>query len=470
MDPGPPGNCNICCIGAGYVGVPTMAVLAARAPVGRVLIYDNDAAKIATWQNVLRAIETGAVDQPALPVPEPGLRNLLREGRLAFTADPGALAGGRVFFIAVGTPATPEGGYDLSAYEAAARLIAAHARGRVVVIEKSTVPVGTAERVRALIAACRRDPSLEAEVLSNPEFLAEGTAVRDLEEPDRVLIGALPTAGGAEAARLLAGLYSWVPPKKIIHTDAWTAELAKMASNAFLAQRVSSINAFAAVCDAAGADVEELALVVGADRRIGRKYLQAGIGFGGSCLAKDLRGLVYLCRRLGLPDIGAYWEGVLAMNEAQKARFVERVADRLFGTVWAKRIAVLGLAFKQGTGDTRDSAAVDVCRALEARGARLAVYDPGVGPAAVRELLPAAHAAGDAYEAAQGAHAVLILTDWQEFRGLDWGRVRGGLAPPGWVFDGRGVLDAGALRAEGLNVEVLGRPIRGQKGGPGHGP
>ena len=467
---------SICCIGAGYVGGPTMAVIADRCPEVKVTVVDINQDRIAAWNNS---------DLSKLPVYEPGLDAVVERARgrnLFFsTAVEDTIAAADMVFISVNTPTKTRGlgagqASDLRWVEACARTVAKAATGHTIVVEKSTLPVRTAEAVKAILGSV--DPSLELKtfsVLSNPEFLAEGTAIRDLANPDRVLIG----GDNAEAIDALAEIYSqWVPEEKILRTNLWSSELSKLTANAFLAQRISSINSVAALCEATGADVREVAKAIGTDSRIGPKFLNAGPGFGGSCFQKDILNLVYLCRHFGLPDVADYWESVVLLNTWQQHRIARLVVQKLFGTVTGKRLAILGFAFKADTNDTREAPAIRICRDLLEEGAQLAIHDPKVDPEQIsRDLkLIASHApeadagptrgalsgeatwwpSSDVASALRGADAVLILTEWQQYRELDWA----GLAPlmrkPAWVFDARGVADPKQVASAGLNVWCVG--------------
>ena len=467
---------SICCIGAGYVGGPTMAVIADRCPEVKVTVVDINQDRIAAWNNS---------DLSKLPVYEPGLDAVVERARgrnLFFsTAVEDTIAAADMVFISVNTPTKTRGlgagqASDLRWVEACARTVAKAATGHTIVVEKSTLPVRTAEAVKAILGSV--DPSLELKtfsVLSNPEFLAEGTAIRDLASPDRVLIG----GENAEAIDALAEIYSqWVPEEKILRTNLWSSELSKLTANAFLAQRISSINSVAALCEATGADVREVAKAIGTDSRIGPKFLNAGPGFGGSCFQKDILNLVYLCRHFGLPDVADYWESVVLLNTWQQHRIARLVVQKLFGTVTGKRLAILGFAFKADTNDTREAPAIRICRDLLEEGAQLAIHDPKVDPEQIsRDLkLIASHApeadagptrgalsgeatwwpSSDVASALRGADAVLILTEWQQYRELDWA----GLAPlmrkPAWVFDARGVADPKQVASAGLNVWCVG--------------
>ena len=451
---------KICCIGAGYVGGPTMAMIANKAPDIEVEVVDMNAARIAAW------------NAGTLPIYEPGLDALV-QGRLGknlrFSTDvAGGIRSADIIFVAVNTPTKTYGvgagrAADLRFIESVARTIAEHAQGPKIIVEKSTIPVKTAETIKDILAANARGFTFE--VLSNPEFLAEGTAVADLEAPDRVLIGGERTPGGEAAIRKLVDVYArWVPRDRIITTNLWSSELSKLVANAFLAQRISSINSISALCEATGADVDEVAHAIGRDSRIGPKFLRASVGFGGSCFQKDILNLVYLCEHFSLPEVGAYWESVVRINDWQKRRFATRIVRALFNTVADKRIAVLGFAFKKDTNDTRESAAISVCRDLLAEQARVVVYDPKV-PAdeIVADVVgkgrdePRLAVAKSAYEAAAGAHAIAILTEWDEFRSLDYARILASMQQPAFLFDGRNITDLSRLRALGFRASGIGK-------------
>jgi len=458
---------SICCIGAGYVGGPTMAVIADRCPWIQVTVVDLNEQRIAAWNDT---------DLSRLPVYEPGLDAVVGRSRgrnLHFSTEvDAAIAAADMVFLAVNTPTKTRGlgagqASDLRWIEASARQVATAAQGHTIVVEKSTLPVRTAETVTAILGAAQADSRGKTfSVLSNPEFLAEGTAIADLESPDRVLIGG-EDAGAIEA---LAGVYGeWVPQERILRTNVWSSELSKLTANAFLAQRISSINAIAALCEATGANVREVARAIGTDSRIGPKFLQAGPGFGGSCFQKDILNLVYLCRHYGLEEPAAYWEQVVTLNAWQQQRIARLAVRNLFGTVTGKRLAVLGFAFKADTNDTREAPAIRICRDLIEEGATLAIVDPkveaeqiardlGCSPGGVASLsgeggwVPAA----SPEEAARGADAVLILTEWGAYRQLDWPAIAEVMRHPAWLFDGRAVADAAAARAAGLNVWRVG--------------
>lgn len=455
---------NICCIGAGYVGGPTMAMIARKCPDHRVTVVDINPERIAAWNS------------DRLPIYEPGLDDLVRETRgrnLFFSEDVDrGIREAEIIFVSVNTPTKTYGlgsgkAADLRYLELSARRIAEVANGDKIVVEKSTLPVRTAESLKRVLEANSHGHRFE--ILSNPEFLAEGTAIADLENPDRVLIGGDPSPSGQSALGRLVDLYArWVPRDRILTTNLWSSELSKLVSNALLAQRISSINSISALCEATGANVDEVAVAAGQDRRIGPRFLKASVGFGGSCFQKDILNLVYLCEHYGLREVAEYWDQVVRMNNWQKRRFVERIMRSLFNTVAGKRIAILGFAFKKDTNDTRESAAIYVCRDLIEEQAQVVVYDPQVSQAAIERDLAAATGrppaelrknlsrAADPYEALADAHAFAVLTEWDEFRTLDFARIFAGMKKPAFVFDGRNILDHAALRAIGFEVHAIG--------------
>jgi UDPglucose 6-dehydrogenase len=451
---------KICCIGAGYVGGPTMAVIALKAPDIQVTVVDMNAARIAQWN---------AGD---LPIYEPGLDEVVRQARgrnLFFSTDVrGAIRSSDIIFVAVNTPTKTYGvgagrAADLRYVESVARTIAEVAEGRKIIVEKSTIPVRTAETIKELLSANSRGCTFE--VLSNPEFLAEGTAVADLLQPDRVLIGGERTPGGEAAIRTLSDIYArWVPRDRIIATNLWSSELSKLVANAFLAQRISSINSISALCEATGADVDEVARAIGRDSRIGPKFIKASVGFGGSCFQKDILNLVYLCEQYGLPEVAAYWQSVVGTNDWQKRRFAERIVRALSNTAADKRIAVFGFAFKKDTNDTRESPAISVCRHLLDERARVVVYDPKVPAALIRSDIlgagaedPRLSVASSPYEAAAGSHAIAVVTEWDEFKDLDFGRIFASMEKPASVFDGRNILDLKRLSEIGFKTHAIGK-------------
>lgn len=437
-----------------------MAMIALKAPNIEVRVVDMNVARIAAWNS-----ET-------LPIYEPGLDDVVRQTRgknLHFSTDvKGGIEAADIIFVAVNTPTKTYGvgagrAADLRFIELVARTIAQHANGPKIIVEKSTIPVKTAETIKDILAANSRGHTFE--VLSNPEFLAEGTAVADLISPDRVLIGSERTPGGAKALQTLVDVYAhWVPRDRIITTNLWSAELSKLVANAFLAQRISSINSISALCEATGADVDEVANAIGKDSRIGSKFLKASVGFGGSCFQKDILNLVYLCEHFGLPEVATYWDGVVKMNDWQKRRFANRIVRSLFNTVADKKIAVLGFAFKKDTNDTRESAAISVCRDLLAEQAHVVVYDPKVPADEIRQDIlgqgaedPRLTIATSAYAAAQGAHALAVVTEWDEFKQLDYGKIFAAMQQPAFVFDGRNILDLPRLKEIGFRVCGIGK-------------
>jgi UDPglucose 6-dehydrogenase len=454
---------KICCIGAGYVGGPTMAKIAQKCPDIHVHVVDINAEKIAQWQS------------DELPVYEPGLLECVKEARgrnLTFSTDvhEGILQAD-IIFISVNTPTKTYGvgagkAADLKYVEKCARMISEVATSDKIVVEKSTLPVRTAQSIKRILDATSEKGGVKFQVLSNPEFLAEGTAMQDLENPDRVLIGGEKTSDGDKAVETLVSVYAhWVSREKIITTNIWSSELSKLTANAFLAQRISSINAMSALCEATGADVDEVAYAIGKDSRLGAKFLKASVGFGGSCFQKDILNLVYLCEHFGLPEVAHYWEQVVLMNAYQRNRFVQRILQNLFNTVSDKKIAIWGFAFKKDTNDTRESAAIYVCKGLLEEQARLSIYDPKVSKAQIyRELgLPED---GDQieicetpYEAADAAHAVAILTEWDEFKSdrMDYQKVLKSMQNPAFLFDGRNIVDREKLQELGFEVHSVGK-------------
>lgn len=457
---------SICCIGAGYVGGPTMAMIAAQCPDIPVIVVDVDVARIAAWNS------------DRLPIYEPGLDSIVAAARgrnLFFSTDVDAgIRQSNIIFVSVNTPTKSYGlgagsAADLTHVELCARRIAAAANGDKIVVEKSTLPVRTAESLKRVLQANARGHKFE--ILSNPEFLAEGTAVSDLQHPDRVLIGGENTVSGDLAIQKLVDIYAhWVPRERILTTNVWSSELSKLVSNALLAQRISSVNALSALCEVTGADIDEVAFAAGRDSRIGPKFLKASVGFGGSCFQKDILNLVYLCRHYGLPEVANYWEQVVHINDWQKTRFVQRMVRTMFNTIAGKRIAVFGFAFKKDTNDTRESPAIDICRALLAERAQLAIYDPRVPPEVImKEIqqasgLDAAQLKGrvvcepDAYSAARESDALAVITEWDEFKSLDFEQIYGTMKKPAFAFDGRNILPHDSLRKIGFDIHGIGKP------------
>ena len=451
---------SICCLGAGYVGGPTMAMIAAKCPDIRVTVTDPNEKRIAAWNS------------DALPVYEPGLQEVVESARgrnLFFSTDVRkAIREADIIFVSVGTPTKTYGvgagrAADLKYIESAARMIAEEAEGSKIIVEKSTIPVKTAEAMLTILRSNSKNGTFQ--VLSNPEFLAEGTAIEDLENPDRVLIGGEQTPEGLAAIEKVASIYArWIPREKILTTNLWSSELSKLVANAFLAQRISSINSISALCEATGADVDEVARAIGKDSRIGPKFLKASVGYGGSCFQKDILNLTYLCQHFGLPEVAAYWESVVKINDWQKARFSGRIVRDLFNTVSGKHIGILGFAFKKDTNDTRETAAIAVCRDLLAEGAKVYVYDPQVSEEQIRgDVLgtgtnPNLIVVKSALEACDGAHAVAVLTEWDEFKDLDFKKIYDGMLKPAFLFDGRGILPCAMLKEIGFRIFAIGKP------------
>ncbi|MBK1832390.1 UDP-glucose 6-dehydrogenase [Verrucomicrobiaceae bacterium R5-34] len=455
---------RICCIGAGYVGGPTMAMIAAKCPDIRVDVVDINEDRIGAWNS------------DELPVFEPGLQEIVEGSRgtnLFFSTEvEERVAEADIIFVAVGTPTKTYGmgagrAADLCYIESAARMIAKVSKGPKIIVEKSTIPVRTAEALNAILGANSEHGKFQ--VLSNPEFLAEGTAVTDLQNPDRILIGGEKTEAGDAAVETLVNVYNqWIPRERILTTNLWSSELSKLVANAFLAQRISSINSISALCETTGADVDEVARAIGMDSRIGPKFLKASVGFGGSCFQKDILNLVYLCEHFGLPEVAAYWDSVIKMNDWQKSRFAEKIVKTLFNTVNGKRIAIWGFAFKKDTNDTRESASIYVCKDLLLEGAQIALYDPRVPEASIHADLKYAGVPAEVIEkqlticssceeAAEHSHGVAVMTEWDEFCDTDFDRVLENMYKPAFLFDGRNLLDHAALEEKGFSVYAIGK-------------
>ncbi len=441
-----------------------MAVIAEKCPHITVTVVDVDASKIEAWNS------------GNLPVYEPGLEEVVagqRGKNLFFSTDrETAIAEADIIFVAVGTPTKKYGigagkAADLVYIEKCARDIAQMAKGPKIIVEKSTIPVRTADALKAILD---ESETAQFQVLSNPEFLAEGTAIEDLHNADRILIGGDQTPDGLAAIEKLVSVYAnWIPRERIITTNLWSSELSKLTANAFLAQRISSINAMSALCEATGADVDEVSRAIGTDSRIGPKFLKASVGFGGSCFQKDILNLVYLCEHFGLKEVADYWFQVVNMNDYQKKRFSGKIVERLFNTVNGKKIAVLGFAFKKDTNDTRESASIYVCQDLIAENATVAIFDPQVTPELIFDELGVEPIdvdgnanrnvviAEDVYAACEGAHAVAILTEWDVFKDLDYQRIYDSMEKPACIFDGRNILDRSALEAIGYRTYAIGK-------------
>ena len=465
---------NICCIGAGYVGGPTMSVIAFKCPDIKVTVVDLNEARINAWNDE---------NLDNLPVYEPGLAEVVSKSRgknLFFSTDiDTAINKSEMIFIAVNTPTKTYGegkgmAADLKFVELCARQIARVATSDKIIVEKSTLPVRTAETIQTILDSTGN--GVRFEVLSNPEFLAEGTAIDDLFKADRVLIGGNQTPSGKKAIQALVDVYSnWLSPKQILTTNVWSSELSKLTANAFLAQRISSINAMSALCEATEADVDEVAHAIGTDSRIGSKFLKASVGFGGSCFQKDILNLVYLCRFFNLPEVANYWEQVIKLNDYQKHRFAKKIITTLFNTVNGKKIAFLGWAFKKDTNDTRESAAIYVADHLIEDGANIHVYDPkvseskikadlvylwelkGISESRISQKLAHIFVHKDYNEALNNSHAIAILTEWDEFITYDWNTIYQNMYKPAFVFDGRNILDANALNKIGFQFKGIGK-------------
>ena len=458
---------NICCLGAGYVGGPTMSVIALKSPDIKVTVVDLNKERIAAWNDE---------DLDKLPVYEPGLPEVVAEARgrnLFFSTDvDGAIAAADMIFIAVNTPTKTYGegkgmAADLKFVELCARQIAEVATSDKIIVEKSTLPVRTAETLQTILDSTGN--GIKFEVLSNPEFLAEGTAVEDLHSPDRVLIGGDSSEDGQIAVQKLVDIYAnWVPKDKILTTNVWSSELSKLTANAYLAQRVSSINALSELCEKTGADVNEVARAIGMDSRIGSKFLKASVGFGGSCFQKDILNLVYIAKSYGLNEVADYWEQVIIMNDHQKRRFAKNIISTLYNTVSGKKIAFLGWAFKKDTNDTRESAAIYVADDLLSEQANIAIFDPKVDEKQIQYDLNyletrtnEANKNGisvfkNPYETCKDAHAIAILTEWDEFKTLDWQNIYNNMLKPAFVFDGRNLLNKKELEKIGFVYQAIG--------------
>lgn len=458
---------NICCIGAGYVGGPTMAVIAQKCPHIKVTVVDLNADRIEKWNDE---------DVDNIPVYEPGLGEIVKHARgknLFFSTEVDkAIDEAQLIFISVNTPTKTYGSgkgmaADLKYIELCARQIARVSKDDKIVVEKSTLPVRTAEAIKNILD--HTGNGVQFQILSNPEFLAEGTAVEDLLAPDRVLIGGDTTPGGQKAIQALVDVYAnWVPKDRILTTNVWSSELSKLTANAFLAQRVSSINAMSELCEKTGADVNEVARAIGMDSRIGSKFLKSSVGFGGSCFQKDILNLVYISKSFGLNEVADYWEQVIIMNDHQKRRFSKKIVSTLYNTVADKKITFLGWAFKKDTNDTRESAAIYVADDLINEQANIAVFDPKVEynqvisdlnylesrPSHKNEALVKSFS--DPYDACKNSHAIAILTEWDEFKEYDWKRIYDSMLKPAFVFDGRNLLDREKLTSIGFQYQAIG--------------
>ena len=448
---------NILCIGAGYVGGPTMAMIAHKCPEYKITVVDINPQRIAEWNS------------GTLPIYEPGLDELVlatRGKNLFFSADIAAgIRDNDIIFVSVNTPTKTFGAgagmaADLQFWEATARQILQYSQSSKIVIEKSTLPVKTALTMEQILNSAHN--GIFFDVLSNPEFMAEGTAIPDLENPDRILIGSRETERGLTARQVLVDIYThWIPPEKIVTSNIWSSELSKLVANAFLAQRISSINAISALCEKAEANIGEVARAVGMDSRIGAKFLNASVGFGGSCFKKDILNLVYLCRSYGLDEVADYWEGVVKINEYQQNRFTMTMLKAMFNTLAAKKICLLGFAFKANTGDTRESPALFIARRLLEEKAEVVISDPkALQNAAIdlKDVRGSIRYVEDPYEATAGCHAIAVMTEWDLYRNLDFKRIYRTMSQPAFIFDGRNILDHRRLFDIGFNVYPIGKP------------
>jgi UDPglucose 6-dehydrogenase len=448
---------KILCIGAGYVGGPTMTVIASHCPDYKVTVVDISKARIKQWNS------------KKLPIYEPGLEELVmkvRGNNLFFSTDiDKGIDEADIIFVSVNTPTKNFGegegmAVDLQFIEQTARRIKANSNSDKIVVEKSTMPVRAADTLDKILHSGSN--GVHFEILSNPEFMAEGSAIKDMENPDRILIGSKNTVSGKKARDELIGIYEkWIPREKLITTNLWSSELSKLVSNAFLAQRISSINSIASLCEMTEADVNEVANAVGQDSRIGKQFLKAGIGFGGSCFRKDILNLIYLCRHYGLESVGDYWQQVVNINDFQMDRFVRRINEALFNSLVDKKLAIFGFAFKPDTGDTRDAPAIRICKSLLNEKARLCVTDPHALDNARKELAGIDGGVtyeADPYKAAQGAHCIALITEWAEYKDLDFQRLFDSMEKPAFLFDGRNLLDHEKIFSIGFNVYPVGKP------------
>ncbi len=468
---------RICCIGAGYVGGPTMSVIASKCPSIKVHVVDINQKRIDLWNSK---------NLTKLPIYEPGLDSIIEKCRgknLIFSTEvEKQISLADMIFISVNTPTKTRGigagkASDLKWVEASARQVAKYARGHTIVVEKSTLPVKTAEVIKSILEGAIKNKANEInstfDVLSNPEFLAEGSAINDLENPDRVLIG----GENLDAILALNNIYrNWVPQEKILHTNIWSSELAKLTANAFLAQRLSSINSIAAICEVTGADIKEVSRAIGSDSRIGSKFLTSGPGFGGSCFKKDILNLVYLCKYFDLDEVANFWESVVNLNNWHQHRISNLIVKKLFGTVSGKKICILGFAFKANTNDTRESAAIKICNDLLNEGAILYIHDPKVDPIQISKVLNSNEEQNKNYsieennhgqekswqvvenifEGLNSADAAVILTEWEDYSQIDWRKASEIMRKPSWVFDTRSITCGNNLLDDGINLWRIG--------------
>jgi UDPglucose 6-dehydrogenase len=448
---------NILCIGAGYVGGPTMTIIANKCPDYRVTVVDISQDRIDAWNS------------DELPIFEPGLLERVRQARgknLFFSTEiDRCIDEADIIFVAVNTPTKMFGegagkAVDLQFIEQTARRIKENAKSNKIVVEKSTIPVRAAETMANILHSGNN--SAQFEILSNPEFMAEGTGIRDMEAPDRILIGSKDTPSGLAARDVLMDIYlHWVPRERLVTTNLWSSELSKLVSNAFLAQRISSINSIASICEVTEADVTEVSRAIGMDSRIGPKFLNAGPGFGGSCFRKDILNLVYLCEYYQLNEVASFWEQVVSLNDYQMDRFVKRILQAMFNTLVGKRLAIFGFAFKPDTGDTRDAPAISICKRLLEEKACLNITDPHALDNARKDLQGVEGGLDfieDPYEAVEGVHGIALITEWSSYKKLDYQKIFDKMEKPAFIFDGRNLLDHKALYEIGFNVYPIGKP------------
>ncbi len=448
---------RILCIGAGYVGGPTMAVIARQCPQYKVTVVDIDSKRIAAWNS------------DVLPIYEPGLDEIVKKvrGRNLFfsTEIERGIKESDIIFVSVNTPTKDYGvgaghAADLQHWEKTARQILQCSESPKIIVEKSTLPVKTAQAMERILTSTSN--GVKFEVLSNPEFLAEGTAINDLQHPDRVLVGSMETETGLRARDALVEIYAnWVPRDRIITTNIWSSELSKLVANAFLAQRVSSINSISALCEKTDADITEVATAIGMDKRIGDRFLNASVGFGGSCFKKDISNLVYLCRYYGLHEVADYWEGVIKINQYQQERFVFKMLNAMFDTLAGKRVCLFGFAFKANTGDTRESPAIFIAKRLLEENAKVVISDPQALRNArddLKDVNGRVEYIEDPHRAARGCHAIALMTEWDLYRHIDFKKIHQSMVKPPFIFDGRNILDHEKLFGIGFNVFPIGKP------------
>ena len=462
---------NICCIGAGYVGGPTMAVIADKCPNLQINVVDLNQKRVALWNDP---------NLSKLPIYEPGLDEIVgrcRGKNLHFSTEiEKNISIADMIFISVNTPTKTRGigagkASDLKWIDACARQISKFAKGKTIVVEKSTLPVKTAQTVKRILDEAegnnsKNDSEPKFSVLSNPEFLSEGNAINDLLNPDRILIG----GDDEDSISALQDIYlNWISKDKIIKTNLWSSELSKLVANAFLAQRISSINSISSLCEATGADIKDVGCAIGTDKRIGQFFLNSGPGFGGSCFKKDILNLTYICDYYGLHEVSAYWQKVIDINNWQNKRISELVVEKLFGTITGKKIAILGFAFKSNTNDIRESPAINICKELILEGCTLSIYDPKVSFEQIEEVLGSRNISSEnslyegtwenaktVFDAAKGSDAIVIVTEWDEFKNLEWKELAKILRKPAWVFDARSVIDVEYVKSQGINVWRIG--------------